>query len=91
MRRGSHAVRSDAVIERIGSINRLFWNSAKYQWLQIGPGMCGSLETSYMAAQGAYAPGPYNIEDSFVITEDGYDRFTTVPSTLVWDGSLPAR
>jgi Xaa-Pro aminopeptidase len=59
--------------------------------VEYQPGMCVSLETSYMAAQGAYAPGPYNIEDSFAITEDGYDRFTTVPSTLVWDGSLPAQ
>jgi Xaa-Pro aminopeptidase len=59
--------------------------------VEYQPGMCVSLETSYMAAQGAYAPGPYNIEDSFAITEDGYDRFTTVPSSLVWDGSLPAK
>jgi hypothetical protein len=32
---------------RIGSINRLFWNSAKYQWLQIGAVFgrygCGSI------------------------------------------------
>jgi Xaa-Pro aminopeptidase len=39
-------------------------------------------------SEGAYAPGPYNIEDSFVITEDGYDRFTTVPDSLVWDGTI---
>jgi Xaa-Pro dipeptidase len=56
--------------------------------IELQPGMCLSLETSYMAAQGAYAPGPYNIEDSYVITEDGYDRFTTVPDSLVWDGSI---
>ena len=56
--------------------------------VEFQPGMCVSLETSYMAAQGAYAPGPYNIEDSFAITEDGYDRFTTVPDSLVWDGSI---
>jgi len=56
--------------------------------VEYQPGMCVSLETSYMAAQGAYAPGPYNIEDSFAITEDGYDRFTTAPDSLVWDGSL---
>ncbi|NVJ85766.1 MAG: aminopeptidase P family protein [Cyclobacteriaceae bacterium] len=59
--------------------------------IEFQPGMVVSMETSYMAAQGAYAPGPYNIEDSFAITEDGYDRFTTVPSSLVWDGSLPAK
>jgi Xaa-Pro aminopeptidase len=38
--------------------------------VEFQPGMCVSLETSYMAAQGAYAPGPYNIEDSFAITEE---------------------
>jgi Xaa-Pro aminopeptidase len=59
--------------------------------VEFQPGMVVSLETSYMAAQGAYAPGPYNIEDSFAITEDGYDRFTTAPSSLIWDGSLPAK
>jgi Xaa-Pro aminopeptidase len=56
--------------------------------VEFQPGMCVSLETSYMAAQGAYAPGPYNIEDSFVITENGFERFTTVPDSLVWDGSI---
>ncbi|MCB2168304.1 MAG: Xaa-Pro peptidase family protein [Deltaproteobacteria bacterium] len=56
--------------------------------VEFQPGMCVSMETSYMAAQGAYAPGPYNIEDSFVITKNGYDRFTTVPDSLVWDGSI---
>ena len=56
--------------------------------VEFQPGMVVSLETSYMAAEGSYAPGPYNIEDSFVITENGYDRFTTVPDSLVWDGSL---
>ncbi len=41
-----------------------------------------------LAAQGTYAPGPYNIEDSFAITEDGDDRFTKAPDSLVWDGSI---
>jgi Xaa-Pro aminopeptidase len=59
--------------------------------VEYQPGMCVSVETSYMGAQGAYAPGPYNIEDSFSITENGYDRFTTVPDSLVWDGSLATR
>jgi Xaa-Pro dipeptidase len=49
------------------------------------PGMCISMECSYMAAQGAPAPGPYNIEDSFVITEDGYERFTTAPDSIFWN------
>jgi hypothetical protein len=49
------------------------------------------MECSYMAAKGAPAPGPYNIEDSFAITENGYDRFTTVPDSLVWDGSITTR
>jgi Xaa-Pro dipeptidase len=35
--------------------------------------------------QGAPAPGPYNIEDSFVITEDGYERFTTAPDSIFWN------
>ena len=59
--------------------------------VEFKPGMVVSLETSYMAAQGSYAPGPYNIEDSFAITENGYDRFTTVPDSLVWDGRLATR
>ena len=49
------------------------------------PGMCISMECSYMAAQGAPAPGPYNIEDSFVITEDGYERFTMAPDSIIWN------
>ena len=49
------------------------------------PGMCISMECSYMAAEGAPAPGPYNIEDSFVITEDGYERFTTAPDSIFWN------
>jgi len=49
------------------------------------PGMCISMECSYMAAPGAPAPGPYNIEDSFVITEDGYERFTTAPDSIFWN------
>ena len=53
---------------------------AKFQ-----PGMVISMELSYMAAQGAYAPGGYNIEDSFAITEDGYDRFTMANDHLIWN------
>ena len=49
------------------------------------PGMCISMECSYMAAKGAPAPGPYNIEDSFVITEDGYERFTMAPDSIIWN------
>jgi Xaa-Pro dipeptidase len=49
------------------------------------PGMCISMECSYMAAEGAPAPGPYNIEDSFVITEDGYERFTMAPDSIIWN------
>ena len=55
------------------------------------PGMCISMECSYMAAEGAPAPGPYNIEDSFAITDKGHERFTTVPNSLVWDGSIATR
>ncbi|MEJ1996171.1 MAG: Xaa-Pro peptidase family protein [Gemmatimonadales bacterium] len=56
--------------------------------IEFQPGMVVSLETSYMAAEGAPAPGPYNIEDSFAITDTGHERFTTAPDSLVWDGSL---
>jgi len=49
------------------------------------PGMCISMECSYMAAEGAPAPGPYNIEDSFLITEDGYERFTMAPDSIFWN------
>jgi Xaa-Pro dipeptidase len=59
--------------------------------VEFQPGMCVSLETSYMAAAGAPAPGPYNIEDSFAITDKGHERFTTAPDSLVWDGSLATR
>ena len=59
--------------------------------VELQPGMYVSLETSYMAAEGSYAPGPYNIEDSFAITDDGYERFTTVPDSLVWDGRITTR
>jgi Xaa-Pro dipeptidase len=52
---------------------------------EFQPGMCISMECSYMAAEGAPAPGPYNIEDSFVITEDGYERFTTAPDSIFWN------
>jgi len=55
------------------------------QEMAFQPGMCISMECSYMAAQGAPAPGPYNIEDSFVITEDGYERFTTAPDSIFWN------
>jgi len=55
------------------------------QEMAFQPGMCISMECSYMAAQGAPAPGPYNIEDSFVITEDGYERFTTANDTIFWN------
>jgi hypothetical protein len=33
-----------------------------------------NLGTFYLAAHGAYAPGPHNIEDSYAITKAGYDR-----------------
>ena len=49
------------------------------------PGMVISMEASYMAAEGAYAPGGYNIEDSFVITEDGYERFTMHSDSIIWN------
>ncbi len=55
------------------------------QKVKFEPGMVVWVEFSYMAAQGAYAPGGYNIEDSFAITEDGYDRFTMANDHLIWN------
>ena len=55
------------------------------QKAKFEPGMVVCVEFSYMAAQGAYAPGGYNIEDTFAITEDGYDRFTQVNDHLIWN------
>lgn len=51
----------------------------------LKPNMVVCLETSYMGAPGAPAPGPYNIEDTFLITQDGHDRFTTAPDSLEWN------
>jgi len=55
------------------------------QKVKFEPGMVVCVEFSYMAAQGAYAPGGYNIEDTFAITEDGYDRFTQANDHLIWN------
>ena len=44
-----------------------------------------SFELSYFGTHGAPAVGGFNTEDSFAITEDGYDRFTHVPDTLVYN------
>ena len=55
------------------------------QKTKFEPGMVVCVEFSYMAAQGAYAPGGYNIEDTFAITEDGYDRFTQANDHIIWN------
>jgi Xaa-Pro dipeptidase len=55
------------------------------QKVKFEPGMVVCVEFSYMAAQGAYAPGGYNIEDTFAITEDGYDRFTQANDHIIWN------
>jgi Xaa-Pro aminopeptidase len=55
------------------------------QKAKFEPSMVVCVEFSYMAAQGAYAPGGYNIEDTFAITEDGYDRFTMANDHLIWN------
>jgi Xaa-Pro aminopeptidase len=73
------------------SVNPLLEDNPKFSPgvdIVLEPGMVVSLETSYMGALGSYAPGPYNIEDSFVITEDGHERFTTAPDSVVWDGTI---
>lgn len=52
--------------------------------IELKPGMVLSLETSYFATGNAPVNGGYNIEDSFVITEDSYERFTTANDSIVW-------
>lgn len=49
----------------------------------IRPGMVFSLETPYSATGKAVVTGGFNIEDTFVITEDGYEAFTSAPGTLL--------
>jgi len=53
--------------------------------VELAPGMVISFELSYFGTHGAPAVGGFNTEDSFAITEDGYDRFTHVPDTLVYN------
>ena len=48
----------------------------------IQPGMVFSLETPYSATGKAVVHGGFNIEDTFLITENGAEAFTDAPSTL---------
>ncbi len=48
------------------------------------PGMVFSLETPYSATGAAQIHAGFNIEDTFVITEDGHERFTIAPDSLFW-------
>lgn len=45
-------------------------------------GMTFSLETPYSATYGAPVLGGFNIEDTFVITEDGHEAFTEMPDNI---------
>lgn len=44
------------------------------------PGMIFCMETPYYSSK----DGSYNIEDTFLITEDGYEQFTHANRTLFW-------
>ncbi len=48
------------------------------------PGMVVCVETPYSAIGGAPVHGGFNIEDTFAITEDGYEAFTTAPDNIFW-------
>lgn len=52
--------------------------------LELAPGMVVSFELSYFGTEGAPAVGGFNTEDSFVITEEGCERFTHAPDSLVY-------
>lgn len=44
------------------------------------PGMVFCVETPYYGS----VSNSFNLEDTIVITEDGYERFTTLPDNLYW-------
>lgn len=48
------------------------------------PGMVFCIETPYSGIGGALAHGGFNIEDTFAVTEDGYEAFTHAPSSIIW-------
>jgi Xaa-Pro aminopeptidase len=50
------------------------------------PGMVVSHEMSYAATFNTPHEGSYNIEDTFLITEDGHERFSFTNETLEWAG-----
>jgi len=50
------------------------------------PGMVVSHEMSYAATSDTPHEGSYNIEDTFLITEEGHERFSFTNETLEWIG-----
>ena len=50
----------------------------------LQPNMVISLELSYFATGMAPATGGFNLEDTHLITEDGRESFTTIPSGLFY-------
>ena len=48
------------------------------------PGMVVSHEMSYAATSNTPHEGSYNIEDTFLITEDGHERFSFTNEKLEW-------
>lgn len=49
------------------------------------PNMVVCLETSYFATGNAIVNAGFNIEDTFLITENGCERFTVVNNSLIYD------
>ena len=52
--------------------------------ISFQPGMVVCVETPYSAIGQAPVHGGFNIEDTFAITEDGYEAFTTAPDNIFW-------
>ena len=59
------------------------WISAAEQ-SAFEPGMVVSHEMSYAATSGTPHEGSYNIEDTFLITEEGHERFSFTNESLEW-------
>lgn len=51
---------------------------------RLQPGMVICLETPYSGIKGAPVLGGFNIEDTYAITEDGVEAFTSAPDNIYW-------
>ena len=52
--------------------------------IRFQPGMVVCVETPYSAVGQAPVHGGFNIEDTFLVTENGYEAFTTAPDNIFW-------